>query len=345
MPMSLCLECQPIAYGAIGLNAMINEQEWETYMPAHMHGVNICRCARLVQPSTAPEDQFEITLRNPSDSQRCEAIITTENRSERMCERPAQSVGLYIVPSGDKPVFFCDNHYDRARRHEMCICGEFPNSYDQRDMVQCVHNHLYHRGCVPADAPCCPHNHFIADETVEEKPHASNAGSRGGGGSRIFTSTNMAMMFAVVCLMLTPTSALTLIACDCTAPQLVGSVNFGTQGCEAEKALTFQDVDYSVVEHDPADFTFGGFGCRAWDLGVRVESFWDAETDTTTFRHPVSLSAQDCWRFGQTKTCNEKPMTSEDGVSWGYEHSPVATRKWRPFRRMSSGIVFSNRSP
>ncbi|OWA53068.1 hypothetical protein BV898_17503 [Hypsibius exemplaris] len=104
--------------------------------------------------------------------------------------------------------------------------------------------------------------------------------------TRIFTPTSTRMIFAILshddsdcCPNIT--------VCYCTAPQLDISVNFRTQGCETKKTLTFQDVEHSVIEHNPADFTFGGFRCQARDFGFHVEA---SGTPRSTHQSPVIRS-------------------------------------------------------
>jgi hypothetical protein len=83
-----------------------------------------------------------------------------------------------------------------------------------------------------------------------------------------------------------------MMACDRAAPQLSGVVKLGKiSPCEGEHAPVFTAVDYEIIEHNTASFTFGGFACRSWKEGVRVETFWTTATDITSFEHPVSMSA------------------------------------------------------
>ena len=340
LPAALCQDCKPVAYAAVGLNAMIQETSWEKFMPKPIPADQACRCVRLTTPTTAREECFQVTLSYPGPNDKCQAVLMSENRTRMTCSFGRQPVGLYTSQS-DKPVFYCKDHYELARRHGLCICGVFPKVLAQRDVLTCGNGHVYHRGCT-AERGGCPHMRCLMAPVSPIKLHPQYRSPSGNnhyssGGSRMFYPSALLLTVALIGLLITPLSALTMTACDCRAPQLVGAIDLGkVRTCGAERAANSTEVQYRVIEHNPIDFTFGGYACRSWKRTIKVETFWTSNTDTSTSEHPVLLSDQDCWRMIQTKTCDGQPM-SVSGSIWTFEKEPRA--EWRYLRTIEDSVI------
>lgn len=108
---------------------------------------------------------------------------------------------------------------------------------------------------------------------------------------------------ALVVITISKTAAHEMVACDCSQPRLLGTIDltrFSRCGLPPKKVQHDGMASYEVFQVDKQSKKFDGYACRQRTVGMKVQSFWTGSTDHQPYEYPVSLGAADCWRLVQT---------------------------------------------